>query len=64
MEQVALQKWSVVEKETEEKNRSKLCGDLLSLMLEKRLLLSNFSLTTVATCYTYHPLQHFRFIRN
>lgn len=68
MEQVALQKWRAVEKETEEKkNHSKLRGDLLSLVLGKQrmnLLFSNFSLTTMATCYTYHPLQHFRFIRN
>lgn len=27
------------------------------------LLLSNFGLTTTATCYTDHPLQLFRFIR-
>lgn len=43
-------------KETEEKkNHSKLHGDLLSLALGKQrmnLLLSNFGLTTTATCYT------------
>lgn len=36
MEQMALQKWNVVEKETEERNHSKLHGDLLSLVLEKQ----------------------------
>lgn len=66
MEQMALQKWNVVEKEIEERNHSKLHGDPLSLELEKqrREVLSNFSLTTMTTCYTYHPLQYLRLIRN
>lgn len=33
---MALQKWNVVEKETEERNHSKLHSDLLSLVLEKQ----------------------------
>lgn len=36
MEQMALQKWNVVEKEIEERNHSKLHGDPLSLVLEKQ----------------------------
>ena len=52
-----------------EESQAKPGGDLLSLVLEKPrkdepILLSNFSLTTMATCYTYHPLQHTRFIKD